>query len=84
MYRIRCGHDYMNCFRVKPVEVEQLIVNLRKERTTPEFPFNCSGAYFCGPLFIKYKNQRKGVYNNLYVCIFCMHIHKSHSSRNSD
>lgn len=46
---------------------------LPKERINVDFPFNCTGASFCGPFLIRYNGQRKGIYHKMYVCIFiCM------------
>lgn len=44
--------------------------NLPKERVTKTFPFLISGVDFCGPFYIKYRNQRKGTLNKVYVCVF--------------
>nr|XP_015917539.1 uncharacterized protein LOC107447196 [Parasteatoda tepidariorum] len=70
-------HDCIDCFKVKPLGVEQLMGNLPKERVTPDFPFNCSDTDFCGPFFIKYKHQRKGIHHKIYVCIFVCLVTKA-------
>ncbi|GFY28360.1 integrase catalytic domain-containing protein [Trichonephila clavipes] len=44
--------------------------NLPKERVTVSYPFNYCGVDFCGPFMVKFKNQRKGVLNKVYVLIF--------------
>ncbi|XP_035214359.1 uncharacterized protein LOC118188110 [Stegodyphus dumicola] len=44
--------------------------DLPKERVTPSYPFSNVGTDFCGPFHIKFKNQRKGKLNKVYVCIF--------------
>ncbi|GFU93685.1 integrase catalytic domain-containing protein [Trichonephila clavipes] len=44
--------------------------DLPKERVTPSYPFNNCGVDFCGPFMVKFKNQRKGVLNKVYVTIF--------------
>ncbi|GBN24424.1 hypothetical protein AVEN_39034-1 [Araneus ventricosus] len=44
--------------------------DLPRERVTPSFPFCYVGIDFCGPFHIKFKNQRKGILNKVYVCIF--------------
>ncbi|GFT16566.1 integrase catalytic domain-containing protein [Trichonephila clavipes] len=44
--------------------------DLPKERVTPSYPFNNCGVDFCDPFMVKFKNQRKGVLNKVYVSIF--------------
>ena len=70
-------HDFIKCFKVKPVGVEQLMGDLPRERVTPDYPFNCTGVDFCGPFLIKYKHQRKGTYHKIYVWIFVCLVTKA-------
>ncbi|XP_055944394.1 uncharacterized protein LOC129975353 [Argiope bruennichi] len=44
----------------QPIAPSQIMGNLPKERVSPDFAFNCAGADFCGPFYIKNKAQRKG------------------------
>ncbi|GBM85144.1 hypothetical protein AVEN_85619-1, partial [Araneus ventricosus] len=73
-------HKCVTCFKAKPVVCEQLMGALPKERVTANFPFNCTGVDFTGPFSIKYKNQRKGVCQKIYVSLFicfvtkCVHL----------
>ncbi|GBM87286.1 hypothetical protein AVEN_22008-1, partial [Araneus ventricosus] len=73
-------HKCVTCFKAKPVVCEQLMGALPKERITANFPFNCTGVDFTGPFSIKYKNQRKGVCQKIYVSLFicfvtkCVHL----------
>lgn len=60
----------VTCFKTKPVLESQIMGDLPKERVTTSFPFSNVGIDFCGPFYIKFKNQRKGVLNKVYVCIF--------------
>ncbi|GFX43552.1 integrase catalytic domain-containing protein [Trichonephila clavipes] len=61
------------CFKAKPVTCSQIMGQLPAERISQSFPFNKVGIDFCGHFWIKYPNQRKGVLNKVYVCIFvCM------------
>ncbi|GFY01348.1 integrase catalytic domain-containing protein [Trichonephila clavipes] len=61
------------CFKAKPVACSQIMGQLPAERISQSFPFNKVGIDFCGHFWIKYPNQRKGVLNKVYVCIFvCM------------
>ncbi|XP_055928190.1 uncharacterized protein LOC129959396 [Argiope bruennichi] len=43
----------------QPIAPTQIMGNLPKERVSPDFAFNCAGADFCGPFYIKNKAQRK-------------------------
>lgn len=70
-------HNCIICFKAKPVISSQLMGNLPKERVTVDFPFNCSGVDLCGPFWTKYKNQRKGAFNKVYVCIFVCFMSKA-------
>ncbi|GFX86894.1 integrase catalytic domain-containing protein [Trichonephila clavipes] len=59
-------------------KAEQLLLKLdQKDRVIKNYPFNVSGVDFCGPFYIKYKGQRKGVYNKIYVCIFICFVSKA-------
>ncbi|GBO36029.1 hypothetical protein AVEN_120788-1 [Araneus ventricosus] len=62
--------QYITCFKNKPVLERQIMGDLPRERVTPSFPFCYVGIDFCGPFHIKFKNQRKGILNKVYVCIF--------------
>ncbi|GFY11985.1 integrase catalytic domain-containing protein [Trichonephila clavipes] len=65
-------HKCVICFKKKknPILSNQLMGDLPKERVTPSYPFNNCGVDFCGPFMVKFKNQRKGVLNKVYVSIF--------------
>lgn len=63
-------HDCVICFKAKPTPAKQLMGNLPLERVTQNFVFNICGIDFCGPFLVKYKNQRKGIVNKVYVAIF--------------
>ncbi|XP_035228422.1 uncharacterized protein LOC118200567 [Stegodyphus dumicola] len=43
---------------------------LPKERIEPSPPFTVTGIDFCGPFYVKFKGQRKGVLNKIYVAIY--------------
>ncbi|XP_071042909.1 uncharacterized protein [Parasteatoda tepidariorum] len=58
-------HSCITCFKNKPVMSNQIMADLPKERTRPNYPFNITGIDFCGPFSIKFKNQRKGVTNKV-------------------
>lgn len=70
-------HSCIVCFKAKPLTLEQLMGDLPRDRVTPNYPFNVSGVDFCGPFFIKYRNQRKGILNKIYVCIFICFVTKA-------
>nr|XP_042897354.1 uncharacterized protein LOC122269252 [Parasteatoda tepidariorum] len=63
-------HSCITCFKNKPVMSNQIMADLPKERTRPNYPFNITGIDFCGPFSIKFKNQRKGVTNKVYVAVY--------------
>lgn len=66
-------HECVTCFKTKPIPVEQIMGNLPPERVLPNVPFSNTGLDLCGPFLIKYKNQRKGTLQKVYVAIFvCM------------
>ncbi|GFV26887.1 integrase catalytic domain-containing protein, partial [Trichonephila clavipes] len=44
--------------------------SLPRERVNPSFPFLHTGIDYCGLFFIRYKHQRKGTYQKIYVAIF--------------
>lgn len=60
----------VTCFKIKPVSQSQIMGNLPKDRVTPNYPFNIIGIDFAGPFLIKYKNQRKGILNKVYVVVY--------------
>lgn len=69
----RIVHECVICFRVKPTSVTQIMGDLPHVRIQPSPVFNNVGLDFCGPFFIKFKGQRKGVYHKVYIAIFvCM------------
>ncbi|GBM66014.1 hypothetical protein AVEN_39181-1 [Araneus ventricosus] len=75
-------HSCITCFKAKPLTNDQIMGSLPKERVNVNSPFNCTGIDFCGPFFIKYKGQRKGIYHKIYVCIFVCMVTKALQQRN--
>ncbi|GFV86569.1 integrase catalytic domain-containing protein [Trichonephila clavipes] len=63
-------HECVVSFKNKPVVANQLMGSLPRERVNPSFPFLPTGIDYCGPFFIRYKHQRKGTYQKIYVAIF--------------
>ncbi|GFU66730.1 integrase catalytic domain-containing protein [Trichonephila clavipes] len=63
-------HECVVCFKNKPIIANQLMGSLPRERVNPSFPFLHTGIDYCGPFFIRYKHQRKGIYQKIYVAIF--------------
>lgn len=63
-------HNCLTCFRHNPVSLDQIMGDLPSERVNPNSTFNNAGVDFCGPFFIRYRNQRKGVFHKVYVAIF--------------
>jgi hypothetical protein len=70
-------HKCVVCFRTKPMGINQIMGNLPTERVNPSPPFQHCGIDFCGPFFIKYKNQRKGNYSKIYVALFVCLVTKA-------
>lgn len=66
----KVSHECIVCFKNKPILSEQIMGNLPQERVTPTNPFNHTGVDFCGPFYVKYRNQRRGICNKIYVSIF--------------
>lgn len=58
------------CFKNKPISCNQLLGNLPAERVNPSPPFSNCGIDFCGPFLIKYKGQRKGIFQKIYAAVF--------------
>ncbi|GFV63770.1 retrovirus-related Pol polyprotein from transposon 17.6 [Trichonephila clavipes] len=63
-------HECVVCFKNKPIVANQLMGSLPRERVNPSFPFLHTGIDYCVPFFIRYKHQRKGTYQKIYVAIF--------------
>ncbi|GFW52081.1 integrase catalytic domain-containing protein [Trichonephila clavipes] len=70
-------HNCVNCCKANPTCTDQIMADLPKDRVIKNYPFNVSGVDFCGLFYIKYKGQRKGVYNKIYVCIFICFVSKA-------
>lgn len=67
----------VKCFKTKPIAMDQIMGDLPSDRVNRNFPFNVCGIDYCGPFYIKYKNQRKGLLNKVYVCIFVCFVTKA-------
>ncbi|GFU91091.1 uncharacterized protein TNCV_4924221 [Trichonephila clavipes] len=63
-------HECVVCFKNKPIVANQLMGSLPREKVNPSFPFLHTGIDYCRPFSIRYKHQRKGTYQNIYVAIF--------------
>ncbi|GFX32543.1 integrase catalytic domain-containing protein [Trichonephila clavipes] len=70
-------HNCVICCKANPTCTDQIMADLPKDRVIKNYPFNVSGVDFCGPFYIKYKGQRKSVYNKIYVCIFICFVSKA-------
>ncbi|XP_042912542.1 uncharacterized protein [Parasteatoda tepidariorum] len=64
--------ECLSCFKAKPITCDQ-----PKSRVSQNFPLAISGVDFCGPFTIKYKNQRKGTFQKIYVAIFVCFVTKA-------
>ncbi|XP_055928116.1 uncharacterized protein LOC129959323 [Argiope bruennichi] len=63
-------HDCVIWAKTKPRTVTQIMGNLPTNRVKPSYPFTHVGIDLCGPFYIKYKGQRKGIYQKCYVAVF--------------
>ncbi|XP_042913376.2 uncharacterized protein, partial [Parasteatoda tepidariorum] len=63
-------HQCVTCFTSKPFLSTQIMGNLPSERVNMSPPFSVTGIGLCGPFTVKYKHQRKGTLNKVYICIF--------------
>nr|XP_042909547.1 uncharacterized protein LOC122271644 [Parasteatoda tepidariorum] len=63
-------HQCVTCFKSKPFLSTQIMGNLPSERVNMSPPFSVTGVDLCGPFAVKYKHQRKGTLNKVYICIF--------------
>lgn len=70
-------HDCLTCRKINPITVQQIMGSLPTERVNPTAPFNYVGTDYCGPFFVKYKGQRKGTLNKVYLAIFICFITKA-------
>ncbi|GFV84845.1 integrase catalytic domain-containing protein [Trichonephila clavipes] len=78
-------HECVVCFKKKPIVVNQLMGSLPRERVNPSFPVLHTGIDYYGPFFIRYKHQRKGTYQKIYVAIFvCLALKAVHLEIVSD
>ncbi|GFT40338.1 integrase catalytic domain-containing protein [Trichonephila clavipes] len=62
-------HQCVICFRSRPILSSQIMGNLPSERVNISSPFTIAGLDLCGPFLVKYKNQRKGTLNKVYICV---------------
>lgn len=68
----------LKCF-FNPSTVSQLMGNLLPERVNHNFAFHDTEIDFCELFHVKYKNERKGVFNKVYVATFvCLAIRTIH------
>lgn len=66
----RVIHNCIKCFRVKPVDTNNIMGNLPTARLTPAKPFNSCGVDYAGPIQIKTSNLRNYKIVKAYICIF--------------
>ncbi|GFW34601.1 integrase catalytic domain-containing protein [Trichonephila clavipes] len=62
-------HQCVTCFKSRPIPSSQIMGNLPSERVNISSPFTIAGLDSCGPFLVKYKNQRKGTLNKVYICV---------------
>ncbi|GFT01224.1 integrase catalytic domain-containing protein [Trichonephila clavipes] len=69
----RVVHECVECFKNNPIISNHIMEDLPPERVTPSSASQNAGLDLCGPFQIKYKGQRKGAFQKVYVGIFvCM------------
>ncbi|GFU61602.1 integrase catalytic domain-containing protein [Trichonephila clavipes] len=62
-------HQCVTCFKSRLILSSQIMGNLPSERVNILSPFTIAGLDLCGPFLVKYKNQRKGTLNKVYICV---------------
>ncbi|GBL84606.1 hypothetical protein AVEN_191071-1 [Araneus ventricosus] len=62
-------HQCVTCFKSRPILSSQIMGNLPSERVNISSPFTITGLDLCGPYLVKYKNQRNGTLNKVYICV---------------
>ncbi|GFT00568.1 integrase catalytic domain-containing protein [Trichonephila clavipes] len=62
-------HQCVTCFKSRPILSSQIMGNLPSERVNISSPFTIAELDLCGPFLVKYKNQRKGTLNKVYICV---------------
>ncbi|GFV22577.1 integrase catalytic domain-containing protein [Trichonephila clavipes] len=62
-------HQCVTCFKSRPILSSQIMGNLPSERVNISSSFTITGLDLCGPFLVKYKNQRKGTLNKVYICV---------------
>lgn len=73
------------CFRVKPVDINQLMGSLPKPRVVPSRPFYYCGVDYAGPYLLKDGKTRNRVKIKAYVCIFiCLSTRAVHAELVTD
>ncbi|XP_054709076.1 sodium/hydrogen exchanger 3-like [Uloborus diversus] len=65
-------HECIECFKTKSIMATQIMGDLPTERVTASPAFLNVGIDLCGPFEIKYKGQRKGIFQKIYVIFVCM------------
>lgn len=63
-------HNCITCVKNKPTPAQQLMGQLPKERIEPSHCFTTTGIDLSGPFYVKFKGQRKGILNKIYVVIY--------------
>ncbi|XP_039447736.2 uncharacterized protein LOC120426987 [Culex pipiens pallens] len=69
-------HKCVDCFRVKPKVLDQLMADLPPERVTPCTPFARVGVDYCGPFQVAYP-QRRARPVKCFVAIFVCFVNKA-------
>ncbi|GFT65990.1 transposable element Tcb2 transposase [Trichonephila clavipes] len=62
-------HQCVTCFKSRPIFSSQIMGNLPSKRINISSPFTIARLDLCGPFLVKYKNQRKGTLNKVYICV---------------
>ncbi|GFX31988.1 integrase catalytic domain-containing protein [Trichonephila clavipes] len=62
-------HQCVTCFKGRPILSSQIMGNFPIERVNISSPFTIAGLDLCGLFLVKYKNQRKGTLNKVYICV---------------
>ncbi|XP_038106475.1 uncharacterized protein LOC119766147 [Culex quinquefasciatus] len=71
-------HKCVDCFRVKPKVLDQLMADLPPERVTPCTPFARVGVDYCGPFQVAYPQRRARpvkCFVAIFVCLVTKAVH---------
>lgn len=67
----------LDCFRVNPQRIDQIMGNLPPERVIPNRPFAVTGLDYCGFFYVQNKTPRPTALIKIWVCVFVCFVTKA-------